>query len=78
MVSPYVSLFFAGRGFSALQIGVLMACFQVTRIAGPYLWGWLSDVTHTRVRILRFTAVCALLAFLWWCPACMATAPWWP
>ncbi|AOY90968.1 MFS transporter [Cupriavidus sp. USMAA2-4] len=64
VVSPYVSLFFAGRGFSALQIGVLMACFQVTRIAGPYLWGWLSDVTHTRVRILRFTAVCALLAFL--------------
>jgi len=64
VVSPYVSLFFAGRGFSALQIGVLMACFQVTRIGGPYLWGWLSDVTHTRVRILRLTAVGALLICL--------------
>jgi len=63
IISPYVSLYFAGRGFSPVQIGVLMACFQVGRIAGPYLWGWLSDVMHTRVRILRATSVVALLAF---------------
>ncbi len=64
VISPYISLYFSGRGFSPVQIGVLMACFQVSRIVGPYLWGWLSDVMHTRVRILRLTAVSALLAFL--------------
>ena len=64
VISPYVSLFFAGRGFSPVQIGVLMACFQVSRIVGPYFWGWLSDVMHTRVRLLRLAAVTALLAFL--------------
>jgi len=59
-----VSLFFADRGFSPVQIGVLMACFQLSRIVGPYLWGWLSDVTHTRVKLLRLAAVASLLAFL--------------
>lgn len=64
VISPYVSLFFADRGFSPVQIGVLMACFQLSRIVGPYLWGWLSDVMHTRVKLLRLAAVAALLAFL--------------
>jgi PPP family 3-phenylpropionic acid transporter len=64
VISPYVSLFFADRGFSPVQIGVLMACFQLSRIVGPYLWGWLSDVTHTRVKLLRLAAITALLAFL--------------
>ncbi len=64
VISPFVSLFFAARGFTAVQIGVLMASFQFSRILGPYLWGWLSDTMHTRVRILRLTAVGALAAFL--------------
>jgi len=64
VISPYVSLYFAGRGFSPVQIGVLMASFQVARIVGPYLWGWLSDVLHTRVRILRLSALTSLFAFL--------------
>lgn len=64
VISPYVSLFFADRGFSPVQIGVLMACFQLSRIVGPYLWGWLSDVTHTRVKLLRLAAIASLLAFL--------------
>ena len=64
VISPYVSLFFADRGFSPVQIGVLMACFQLSRIVGPYLWGWLSDVMHTRVKLLRLAAITALLAFL--------------
>lgn len=64
VISPYVSLFFADRGFSPVQIGVLMACFQLSRIVGPYLWGWLSDVMHTRVKLLRLAAVTSLLAFL--------------
>lgn len=64
VISPYVSLYFAGRGFDPVQIGVLMASFQVSRIVGPYLWGWLSDVMHTRVRILRVSAFTSLLAFM--------------
>lgn len=64
VISPYISLYFAGRGFSPVQIGVLMASFQVSRIVGPYLWGWLSDMLHTRVRILRLSALTSLLAFM--------------
>lgn len=64
ILTPFVSLFFAWRGYSPLEIAALVAMFQVTRIVGPYLWGWLSDRLHTRVRIMRVTACLALLIFL--------------
>jgi PPP family 3-phenylpropionic acid transporter len=59
----YVSLFFAARGMSAPQIGVLMSLVQVMRIFGPNLWGWVADHTQQRVVVLRMTALCACLAF---------------
>lgn len=64
VLTPFVSLFFAWRGYSAIEIAGLVAVFQITRIIGPYLWGWLSDRLGTRVRIMRVTACLALLAFL--------------
>jgi PPP family 3-phenylpropionic acid transporter len=35
--TPYASLFFADRGITAAQIGVLMSLMQVMRIFGPNL-----------------------------------------
>jgi MFS transporter, PPP family, 3-phenylpropionic acid transporter len=61
--SPYASLYFADRGMSAAQIGVLLSLTQVMRIFGPNLWGWVADVSQRRVLVLRVTAICAALAF---------------
>lgn len=61
--SPYASLYFADRGMTAAQIGVLMSLMQVMRIFGPNLWGWVADHTQQRVTVLRVTALAALTAF---------------
>lgn len=60
--ATYASLFFAERGMSAPQIGILMSLIQVMRIFGPNLWGWVADHTRRRVKVLRLTALAALLA----------------
>ena len=58
----YVSLFFAARGMSAPQIGVLFSVNQIMRIFGPNLWGWVADRTQRRVLVLRLTSLGAVLA----------------
>ncbi|MBU3566797.1 MFS transporter [Polynucleobacter alcilacus] len=63
LVSPYASLFFLDRGFSVIEIAVLMSMLQVTRIVGPFSWGWLSDYLSNRVGIIRFCACLAALVF---------------
>jgi PPP family 3-phenylpropionic acid transporter len=61
--SPYASLFFAHRGISAPEIGVLMSLMQVMRIFGPALWGWVADRTRKRIGVLRLTALGAVVVF---------------
>jgi PPP family 3-phenylpropionic acid transporter len=61
--SPYASLYFADRGLSATQIGILMSLMQVMRIFGPNLWGWVADQSRRRVLVLRLTSVVAALSF---------------
>jgi PPP family 3-phenylpropionic acid transporter len=64
LVSPYASLFFLERGFSVIEIAVLMSMLQVTRIVGPFSWGWLSDYLSDRIGIIRFCACLAAVTFL--------------
>jgi MFS transporter, PPP family, 3-phenylpropionic acid transporter len=64
LVSPYASLFFLERGFSVIEIAALMSMLQVTRIVGPFSWGWLSDYLSNRISIIRFCACLAALVFL--------------
>jgi len=64
LVSPYASLFFLERGFSVIEIAVLMSMLQVTRIVGPFSWGWLSDYLSDRISIIRFCACLAAVTFL--------------
>ena len=59
----YATLFFAARGMSAPEIGILMSLIQVMRIVGPNLWGWIADHTGQRVLVLRLTTLGALIAF---------------
>lgn len=64
LVSPYASLFFLDQGFDVMQIAVLMSMLQITRIIGPFSWGWLSDYLSNRIGIIRFCACLAALVFL--------------
>jgi MFS transporter, PPP family, 3-phenylpropionic acid transporter len=61
--SPYASLFFADKGITVAQIGVLLSLTQVMRIIGPNLWGWVADRSGKRVLVLRATALAAVIAF---------------
>src|SRR3569833_2896317 len=63
MFMPYASLFFAERGMTAAEIGILMSLMQVMRILGPNFWGWIADRHQQRVRVLRMTALAAAAAF---------------
>ena len=64
LVSPYASLFFVERGFSVIEIAALMSMLQITRIVGPFSWGWLSDYLANRISIIRFCACIAAAVFL--------------
>jgi PPP family 3-phenylpropionic acid transporter len=63
--APFFSLYLESAGMSAVQIGVLMALPQFTRILAPHLWGWLADRGPSRLRIVRFTGIAGLACFLW-------------
>ncbi|BDT79062.1 MFS transporter [Polynucleobacter yangtzensis] len=41
-----------------------MSMLQITRIVGPFSWGWLSDYLSNRISIIRFCACLAALVFL--------------
>jgi PPP family 3-phenylpropionic acid transporter len=41
-----------------------MSMLQVTRIVGPFSWGWLSDYLSNRIGIIRVCACLAALVFL--------------
>jgi len=64
LVSPFASLFFLDRGFNVIEIAVLMSMLQITRIIGPFSWGWLSDYLSNRIGILRFCTCLAAIVFL--------------
>ena len=64
LVSPYASLFFLERGFSVIEIAALMSMLQITRIVGPFSWGWLSDYLANRISIIRLCACIAAAVFL--------------
>lgn len=70
---PYLGLHLAAAGYSALQIGGYTALLVVGRVVAPNFWGYIVDRGGSRMRVVRLTAVGALLAFLlvWY-----AHAPW--
>jgi len=78
---PFFSLYLASAGLSPVEIGVVMALPQMTRIVAPHLWGWLADATDRQVRLVRATTVAGTLcwlgmfastAFLWICVVTLA------
>lgn len=62
--APFFSLYLEAVGMTAVEIGLLMALPQVTRIIAPHLWGWLADRGPSRLRIVRLTGLAGLVCFL--------------
>lgn len=63
IIAPYLPLYFAHRGLSGVEIGLLIALGQAMRMVGPNLWGWLADRTGHRTTILRATSLALLASF---------------
>jgi len=64
LVATYGPLWFQSLGYSTFAIGVLTSLQSSTRLFSPYAWGWISDHTGRRERLLRFASGGALLASL--------------
>ena len=65
--NPYLPLWLQDMGLSLFAISVLTSVQASTRLLAPYGWGWLSDHTGERIKLLRYGATAALLvsAGLW-------------
>ena len=61
---PYWSLYLRDAGYSASQIGMLMALPQLTKLVAPSIWGFLADRTGQRLRVIRAGTLVAALAFM--------------
>ncbi|KAF0191248.1 MAG: MFS transporter PPP family 3-phenylpropionic acid transporter [Gammaproteobacteria bacterium] len=60
---PYWALYLDALGFSAADIGELMALIMATKIVAPNVWGWIADHTGRRIAIVRIASFCATVAF---------------
>jgi PPP family 3-phenylpropionic acid transporter len=61
---PYWGLYLKAVNFSAVEIGILLSLFQVSRIFSPSFWGWLADLTNRRVVWIKLTALLGLLGYI--------------
>jgi len=64
LISPYLSVFLDGKGFSSLELGEIFAILTATKIIAPSLWAILADKTGQQLMIIRFGAFLALISFI--------------
>ena len=64
VLAPYWSVYLRDSGFTALQIGELMAIPMATKLVAPFIWGWIADHTQQRMTLVRSGALAAVLTFL--------------
>ncbi len=64
LISPYLSVFLDGKGFSSLELGEIFAILTATKIIAPSLWAILADKTGQQLVIIRLGALLALLSFV--------------
>ena len=61
---PYWTVYLADvKGFSALQIGEIMALFMGTKVLAPLVWGWLVDHHGQRLRWIQLASFLTILCF---------------
>ncbi len=64
LFNPYAPLWFQSLGLSTLAIGAIVSLQSWTRVAAPYVWGWLGDHRGRRVELIRLAALGAVLSAL--------------
>jgi PPP family 3-phenylpropionic acid transporter len=64
LISPYLSVFLDGKGFTSLELGEIFAILTATKIIAPSLWAILADKTGQQLLIIRLGALLALLSFV--------------
>tara|TARA_R110001583_G_scaffold2068_8_gene15303 strand:+ start:11664 stop:12842 length:1179 start_codon:yes stop_codon:yes gene_type:complete len=64
LISPYLSVFLDGKGFTSLELGEIFAILTATKIIAPSLWAILADKTGQQLLIIRIGALLALLSFI--------------
>lgn len=62
--APYFALYLKSLGYTASQIGVLLAVNPIARIFGPNVWGWLADHYRARGLLIRLTATATAVSFV--------------
>jgi len=60
---PYWGLYLKQLGFSAIEIGELMAIPMATKFLAPYVWGWIGDHLGQRMAIVRLGSLLTSLIF---------------
>lgn len=73
-LAPYFGPYLNHLGFSAAEIGQLIAILHATKIVAPNVWGWIADRTGRRMVVVRLGALAALISFagvllgsdFWW------------
>jgi MFS transporter, PPP family, 3-phenylpropionic acid transporter len=73
---PYLPLWLQDLGLSLLVISWLNAIPPATRLAAPYLWGWLTDHTGQPSRIMRICASACVLGSVGLCWGLELGIPW--
>lgn len=63
-LAPYWAVYLREQQFGPTEIGQLMAILMVTRLLAPNLWGWLGDMAHCRLAMVRVGSFLACLFFL--------------
>lgn len=62
---PYWTVYLKDQlGFSAIQIGQLMAVFMLSKIIAPIVWGGLVDHSGKRLLMIRLAAGLSVLCFI--------------
>lgn len=51
------------KGFSAAEIGELMAVYMLTKVAAPFVWDWVTDFSDSRIRMIRLACLLATVCF---------------
>ena len=62
--APFFALYLNSVGMSAVEIGMLMALPQLTRILAPHLSGWLADRSGRRMQVVRWSGLAGTLVFM--------------
>jgi len=61
---PYLGPYFKSLGYSAVDIGQLLAAVTLTKMVAPLLSAWLADHTGKGLSIVRYASLAAAVGFL--------------